>query len=349
MDKIFGSYRQPIEENLKKVFNDKSASFAELNPWGKDVTTRLGLYSTQGKLIRGALVFLAAKLYGFEQHDDILQTATAVEILHSSLLIHDDIMDQDDYRRGQLSIHAQYTKEAKYLNRPDPAQKGMSFGICTGDIGFFMAMELLTKIQSERKQAIMRTVSEELAIVGLAQMQDVMPFGKDALTIDDIVQVYKLKTGRYSISLPLILGAILAGADEESITLLETYGECVGIVFQIVDDRLGLFGTITETGKPIGTDIRDDKKTIYRALLFNKANPKDLHIIQRLYGKQQLTLDDINVVKSFMETYGIEADVIKLRDTYRKKALECVARLPVTEKDKTILSDLVTVLENRTK
>lgn len=349
MDAVFKPYIHPLEQHIKKVFKEKGLEYKAINGWGKDVTERMGTFATQGKLLRGALVFVSAKLFELDNDDDIMNAATAIEIIHSSLLIHDDIMDQDIYRRGQISIHTQYTQQAEYLNREQPEHKGISLGICAGDLGFFIACELLAKLQSKHKQAVLNKITSELAVVGLAQMQDVMPYGRDEMGIEDIIRVYQFKTGRYSISLPLVTGAMLAGADEKTITLLEEFGESVGIVFQIVDDRLGLFGTIEQTGKPIGSDIRDDKKTLYRALLFQYAAENDRKLLLTLFGNKHLILDNLNVLKSLIQKYSVEEKIHSTCEMYRTKAQNCVQNLPISDTDKKLLIDLVEHLEKRIK
>jgi geranylgeranyl diphosphate synthase type I len=174
-------------------------------------------------------------------------------------------------------------------------------------------------------------------MVGVAQMQDVAngaikpvstnPF-RDAPCEpreEDILTLYRYKTGRYTFSLPLALGATLAGAADETRTALEEAGEDLGILFQLKDDELGLFADEAELGKPVGADIREDKKTLYRLRLFEKADEPAAARLRSMFGNREPGAIDARFVHSTIERLGIHDELAVMMRRYADAALEKVA------------------------
>src|SRR5258708_9868215 len=125
-------------------------------------------------MLRGSLVLFLSECYTGKITEDAVRIASAMELFHSSLLIHDDIMDNDTQRRGYQTIFAQYQSLGEKKKLLDPRHFGESMGICTGDISFFLAFQLLSSIgDSSIKQRIIDVYMNEMISVGLAQMQDV--------------------------------------------------------------------------------------------------------------------------------------------------------------------------------
>ena len=241
-----------IRDYLNRFFDDRlsrveSGSIAVAGEFDADVLRRLKEYVVRGKLLRGALVFLGYEAAegprlaspDGEAERRCLAAAAAMELTQSFLLIHDDIMDKDEVRRGVPSLHRQYREFSQERGVEDAEHLGVSLGICVGDVGVFLAMELL----AQADPSLLSTYARELNLVGLAQMDDVY-FGQapEEPAVDRIVQVYRFKTGRYTFSLPLVLGAALGGADQGTQEALARFGEELGVVFQIKDDEIGLFG-----------------------------------------------------------------------------------------------------------
>src|SRR3989344_5224399 len=168
-------YKAAITEQLEKVIKDKQAGFAIVNEWGSDTLDRLLEFSKNGKMIRGALLLCGTEMFGRKITAEHLKAATALELIQSAILIHDDIIDQDALRRGKPAMHTQF--QAIGINRKstNPVQFGISLAICAGDVGFFLAFELLNSltVSPETKTRITKLVLEDIQLVELAQMQDV--------------------------------------------------------------------------------------------------------------------------------------------------------------------------------
>jgi geranylgeranyl diphosphate synthase type I len=221
MDDWFARKKPIIARELERLVESRNAELAHINAWGPDTAKRLLAFAVQGKMVRGGLALL-----GFEAHArraaprSVVLMAAALEIVHSSLLIHDDIMDNDRLRRGARTVFAQYEDMGRKSRAADSARFGLSMGICAGDVGYFVAWDVLARLPIDltRKCSLMALVSRELAFVGLGQMQDVA-FGSfpDAPARREVLALYLNKTARYTFSLPLMAGAMLAGAPEAAL------------------------------------------------------------------------------------------------------------------------------------
>lgn len=252
MPPIFQLHKKSIDQFLKTFLASKQNDFARVNPWGPDALAKIRSVISEGKTIRGSLVLLSHDALHGKAKDDAFRVAAAYELIQTGLIIHDDIMDHDSLRRGKPTLHVQYKSEA--------------LAMCVGDILFFLAHELLgTLLSPKDADTALQTASNRIfEEVGIAQMQDVS-FGtsQKVPAKEEILSLYKYKTARYTFSLPMMAGAILARADQKTVDLLEKLGEEIGILFQIQDDVIGL-GDSRVTGKSAGSDIREDKKTLAR-------------------------------------------------------------------------------------
>ena len=213
MDKL-QRYKKEIDVFLASFLASKQKEYGRINRWGPDAMEKIRAIVSRGKTIRGSLVlFIHQSLQGRSR--DALRVAAAFELVQTALVIHDDIMDHDEARRGLPALHIQYKSEA--------------LAMCVGDILFFLAHELLSNTDV---QVVTDQVFQEVCI---AQMEDV---AKSAKTKKDVLSLYTYKTARYTFSLPMMAGAILARANKKTIDLLEQLGEAIGILFQIRDDEL---------------------------------------------------------------------------------------------------------------
>ncbi|MFW5693876.1 MAG: polyprenyl synthetase family protein [Alkalispirochaeta sp.] len=340
--------RSLVATHLADYVDDARRTTLTFQPWGDDVARRLTEYALRGKLIRGALVGFAYRLFRATETmpPACMQAGVAMELLQSFLLIHDDIMDQDELRRGGPAIHSQYRAAAP--DHAGAAQYGLSLGICAGDISAFLAMERLSTMEAEDqvRNRLLTLVAREISLVGLAQMQDVHHGYVDHAEDTDILNVYTYKTGRYTFSLPLMIGAILAGADDAAVEGLARFGECAGRIFQIRDDQLGLFGTGDEIGKPEGSDIREDKKTPFRNALMKRL-PKDSPV-RDAFGATSLTSAERAAVRDAVEYYGIQAAVDAEVARDERSARAEIAALELSADGTRALEELLEYNLNRT-
>ncbi len=238
------------------------------------------LFSNQvfgGKGIRGTLVVLGFELADKKPSDDIFRTAAAFEILHASLLVHDDIIDQSPLRRGRPSLY-------KALGNN---HYGISQAICLGDLGLYLAIRTLsrTNFKNSLKQSVMAYFTKVVLKTILGEMLDVecaRTIGKK--TIPEILTIHRLKTAHYTIGGPLSVGAILAGMSGQTLKSIAKFGTSLGLAFQIKDDILGVFGSREILGKSVTSDIDEGKNTLLVAYALKKGTDVQRRFINKHYG-----------------------------------------------------------------
>jgi len=270
---------------------------------------RLKEFSVRGKMIRGSLVTLGYNLFYEEVNlENLTILGAAMELLQSALLIHDDIMDQDTQRRGASTLYHQYVQECTRLQKMNPLHTGQSLGICVGDLAIFLGFDLLYRLTGsvEIQQRLGRLFTREMLIVGTAQMDDVAWGAERALPgEEEVLQLYRHKTGRYTFSLPLCIGAMMADQPETQCQQLMTLGENMGILFQIRDDELGLLGDEKKIGKPVGSDIREGKKTLHYLELLKHCSSGESESLRSVFGNENADDDEINRVLDLIRKYNI--------------------------------------------
>lgn len=237
----------------------QSVSDLKILPWSKDSLERISKFIVAGKSVRGCLVLYTHKLFQKEPPTSVWDAASAIELFHAGLLIHDDIMDRDTIRRGMPTLHSQYEHYAAQQKGTDVPHFGESQAINIADLCYFLGYKWLAHAGAEAVEL----VSHELSAVVLAQMQDVAGGHIPAeYRQDEVINLYRYKTARYTFSLPMQLGALLAHADTGIIKALATLGECFGLLYQIRDDELNSEGNSLITGKSSGTDAVNHKQTL---------------------------------------------------------------------------------------
>jgi geranylgeranyl diphosphate synthase type I len=315
--------RKQIAAFLAAFFRGRAAGLAAVNAWGADFGDRIPPFVSGGKMIRGGLILAAHDRLRGKRGRDAVKAAAAMELFHSAFLIHDDIMDDDPLRRGRPSIHVQYRTEAEKKGLLDAPGFGRAAALCAGDILIFMGLEILASLEAPAavKSRVLTLFGRELAHVGPAQVQDVYS-GKTRRPVsrDDILRLYTYKTARYTYSLPLEAGALLAGAGPAALRDLEDIGRDLGLVFQIKDDELGQFGDAAATGKPVGSDVGEGKKTLYHLYLSRARGPK----AAALYGKRRPTRGEIARLNALLRAEKIPE---RIERDIRRIAGRCARRI----------------------
>jgi len=355
MEQELKKYREKLSSFITKYLDEKEKDFLQVNEWGVDSIRRLREYSLNGKLVRGCLIIMSNNMFSkYDEENELnaLKAAAAIELIHSALLIHDDIMDRDDIRRGHPAIHYQYQTLAIQNDFHNPRHFGLSMGICVGDISLFLAMGLISSIVTDEKMKVEveKVFFDTICKVGLAQMQDVnFEYLKNDVSETEILSVYRYKTARYTFSLPLMIGALLSGCSMNIVQKLGVIGEDMGIVFQIKDDELGIFADEKDFGKSIGIDIRDNKKTIYRHYLMSESQESELHILDKIFGNQEITDADVQLVRDMIVDKGIRDEVIHKIQSLESNSRKLIDELDISLESRKILLSILYYNVNRKK
>lgn len=331
-----------IYENIDRAHKDYPLQV------GKAGLLKLRESVAGGKMIRGMLVLMSVKMHGKEILEEHYHLAAAIEILHTAFLIHDDIMDNDYRRRNHDSVYYQYIKEGEEKGVPDPKHYGMSMAMCLGDMIFFLVTQIIaTRIYDpEISQCIIGYVSQEVQHIGPAQMMDAA-YGQLAEdpTEEEINQIYTYKTAHYTFSLPMIIGAVFSSYVRTE--QLKALGQEMGIIFQLRDDELGIFGTTDEIGKEVGSDIRENKKTLLRHLLFAHASQEDVTKLTQIFGNHQISHEDIVFVQNTLKKNEVQQIIQKQIETREKQAQEILNALEKDGLDIVIIRELLEYIQKR--
>ncbi len=309
-----------------------------------------------GKFLRAALVALGYQNYS--DQNDYLALALAVEVFQTSILIHDDIIDKADTRRGNPTIPVSYKQIYSHISsdfKDKQADFANSMALCIGDLGFYLADELIVTNYSQNKQlSKILSYYHQIAIkTCMGEMMDVtLPFKATLLQADPdletkIMEVYTLKTAWYSVVGPYCLGMILGGALEEEIKQMEKILLNVGIAFQIKDDILGIYGDANHLGKPINSDIEECKQTLLYAYAMQTEYK---NILMNYYGKSPLKIEDIDQVKTIFTESGAEAYALNQMNAFFQKGLKDLDDTDFLSEDhKNLLKGFICYLQNRSK
>ncbi len=264
----------------------------------------------KGKRIRPTLLILSYK--GYSKNDkrmspSIYYVSTCIELLHNFMLIHDDIIDRSDLRRGKPTLHRLLKKAVKTA---EPDRLGCDLGIIAGDIVYALAIDAFLSINEdlERKQRALKYFIQTAVLTAMGEFIDTLHGVQkiSQITEKDVLLNYTLKTARYTFDCPLVVGAILAGAEKKDIQALSHLGLLVGQAFQIQDDIIGIFDTQKNIGKSILSDIAESKKTIlvchaYQTL---KGAKREKFISSFTKLKKNYT-DLVNIRKIFIHSQSL--------------------------------------------
>ena len=349
-DAYFRLAKKRLGGDVTAFLAAKRDDVAGLRPWGPDVLERLRTFTRKGKMIRGGLVALGCEMAGGRAGAAAVRAGTAFELIQSGLLIHDDIMDRDARRRGGPSIHEQYARLAPVSGGGGDAHFGTSMAICAGEIAIFLAFEAMAGLPgpAKRAAAAQKLFASEFGLVGLGQMLDIEAGAtRERLPERRILEIYRYKTARYSFYLPLAAGWALGGGRSLVRPALERLGQDLGLVFQIKDDELGLFGSPGTTGKPVGSDIREGKRTLHAAGLLSRAAGADAARLAAIFGSAGATEEDIRFVRDLAERLGVREDVRRVMARLGRRAGEEIRALPVRESHREILQGLLAYIVSR--
>jgi geranylgeranyl diphosphate synthase type I len=274
-----------------------------------------------GKRLRPALVYYTYRACGGPADAAVLPLALATELLHTYLLIHDDIMDHAEVRRGLPAAHVRFRQAHLARGLHGDAQDfGRSVAILLGDLAHTWAVELFTGVSLDGARAreltrCFSTMSEEVIggqylelMVALRRSTQAVPAERE----QELLRVLRLKSGRYTAERPIQLGALLAGAPPALLDGLSRYGTAVGEAFQLQDDLLGMFGDAGTVGKPVGEDLREGKLTFLIHHALSTATPDQRRVLERALGNPALTAAEVARTQAILVETGARSRVTEM-------------------------------------
>ena len=351
----FKEFYKEEKTNLEKTINNYNANLSDNNPLINENINNFKILNSDGKLIRGTLVNIGYYLLKDDyQYSNNL--ALAYEIFQTAILIHDDIIDKDDKRRGKETIH--YTNYNKYIkissNEEEIKDLSNSIALCMGDYGLYLSNKVISDnykdnpnlglVLSYFNETVLNTIKGELldVIIPFESKNDLI--SKNLLE-DNIMDIYRLKTAYYTIIGPLVTGLLLAGADNNKIKEITNFGEKVGIAFQIQDDILGIYSN--ELGKVTGSDIKEFKQTILYSHTYNTDYKDEL---LKYYGSNNLDNNIINEVRDIFKKSSSLEYATNLMNSLYDESKDLLNRIDWINTDKKeLLIGFVDYLKTRNK
>jgi geranylgeranyl diphosphate synthase, type I len=340
------------------LFNDKYAldgDCEEFRDFQKDL---LDYVLRDGKRSRPFLTRMGYRAIKGNDRRGILETksslpAVAVESLHAYFLVHDDIMDKSDLRRGKITFHKLYEEKARAWGFDNPEDFGVEIGIIGGDLLSARGYDIVLHSDfSDRVKINALKVYNRMNIcTGNGQFLDSfysrVPIEK--ISEENILQIHKNKTAIYSFEGPLHLGAVLGECTEVQLKNLTAYAIPLGIGFQIKDDNLGIFGKQGVLGKPIFSDLKEGKKTLLVLKAYEWSTNNQKKKILKALGNQNLTREEGTEIADIITDTGSKEYSINKKNNYRDECLEALTNANIDSESKEILIDYSDKMVNRDK
>lgn len=291
------------------------------------------IMSLGGKRFRPLLTLLAASIYS-DNWENAVKPAMAVEVFHNFTLMHDDIMDQAPLRRGKPTVHEKWNANTAILS---------------GDVMLIKAYDLLLDIPAEKLRRVLERFNKTAAEVCEGQQLDMNFETRWDVTEEEYLGMIRLKTS-VLLGFALELGGIIGGADEESIQLLYSAGENMGIGFQLKDDLLDVYGDPDKFGKQVGGDIISNKKTFLLIEALSKADNASKTELDKWIGLETFDKQEkVAAITAIYENLGIRAFTEQKIQEYFTKGLSSLHALKIDERRKQPLLQFAEQLVEREK
>jgi geranylgeranyl diphosphate synthase type I len=332
--------RRGVNQALAEFMDRQEVLLAKVSPQLAEVSTALRDFLLDGgKRLRPAFCYWGWRgAGGAAGSEGIVTAAAALELLQASALVHDDLMDRSDTRRGLPSVHRRF--EALHAAsgwRGDRAQYGAAAAVLLGDMLLCWCDELFWRCGLEPAAVLAAKPLFDLmrTEVMAGQYLDVLePAAGDSMgegAAERAMDVVRYKSAKYSVERPLQLGAVLAGARPALVDAYAAFGLPLGEAFQLRDDQLGVFGDPAVTGKPAGDDLREGKRTLLVALAMESCSRADARLLDERLGAPDLGRDEVEVLRGIIARSGAADRVEQRIDALLGEALAALDAAPLAD------------------
>ncbi|MFB2557198.1 polyprenyl synthetase family protein [Herbiconiux liangxiaofengii] len=316
--------QQHVDRVLAGFFSDSHYRARSLGAPYAALWQTLERNTIGGKRFRPRMVMAAYEALGGTDLDAAAHVGAAFELLHTALIVHDDVIDRDFVRRGGPNVSGSYRDIATTAGIPLPTaeHRGMSVAVIAGDLALFNAYRLIDRSGVD---GILRTrlhdiLDEAMFVSAAGELYDVdFSIRPEPPSVDEIVEMERLKTAGYSFEGPLQAGAVLAGAPADAVEALGRFGRDIGIAYQVVDDLLGVFGDEGDTGKTTLGDLREGKRTV---LLAHAVTRPEWMTVEQVFGTPDLTAADGDRIRAVLEATGSRSFAESLASDFANRAWE---------------------------
>jgi len=303
---------QEVNRTIERHLKETSSSVSSLYEASRH------LFSAGGKRLRPIILVASSDFLGGERSRAIT-AGSAIETLHTFTLVHDDIMDHDNLRRGLPTVHVKW---------------GEPLAILAGDLLHAKAFEMLNEsikgLNEETHYQVMKTFIDSIIVVSEGQAMDMAFEEREDVTEEEYLLMVKKKTA-YLIACSSKIGATIAGADETKSQRFFNFGINLGIAFQIVDDIIGITSDEGELGKPVFSDIREGKRTLLVIKAIKEAEAKDREFLMKTLGNRNASNAQLRDAAEIIKKYSLQY-AYSMAEEYKRKALDSIEGMKYMDK-----------------
>lgn len=345
------AFRERLERELLAWVEAKREATRDELPAADELTGVLTEFLLRdGKRLRPALVYYSYRACGGDSDPVVMPVSMAVELLHTYLLVHDDIMDHAATRRGEPAVHVLFEQLHRRSGwQGDSRHFGISVGILLGDLAESYAVELYSSSEMPVavRNEVRRCFSTMCQEVIVGQYLEMTAGYRDNLSEAQLLRILQMKSGRYSVERPVQLGALLAGASADTLDALVLYGARLGEAFQLQDDLLGMFGDAETVGKPVGADLAEGKYTVLIHHALQNLSSDERAVVERSLGNAELREEEVREVQGLIESAGARRRVVEMIEQRMGEAEEALSRAAVDGPGADFLLGLMDYLRGR--
>ncbi len=325
------SLRDRVHKNLVDFIEQQTPQLDDISDDLSPLIDAISSLLSKGKRLRAAFCYWGWRGAGRDDCEEVVRAASSLELLQACALIHDDVMDRSETRRGQPTAHRRFAalhRGSSWLGSPD--EFGVGAAVLLGDLCLAWSDELFftSGLESEpllRAKPIFDVMRTELMS---GQYLDLLEQVRGGGSVPRAMRVVRYKAAKYTVERPLHLGGTLAGADQRLLAVYSRYGLPLGEAFQLRDDVLGVFGDPATTGKPAGDDIREGKRTVLVALAVERASPAQTALLRRHLGDPGLSEDGVEDLRATIRDTGALEEVEALISSLTSTALDALQDVP---------------------
>jgi geranylgeranyl diphosphate synthase type I len=343
--------RDEINQALGQFIKDENRDLARIGKELDPVSEHLERFLLDsGKRLRPIFAYVGYLGAAKNPSPEMVTAFASLELVHVCALIHDDVMDGSDTRRGAPAIH----KSFEALHRKEKLtgsaeQFGVSAAILLGDLALIWSDQMLHNAGLSDQQLIngLKIYDEMRVELMAGQYLDVYEQALGSQSVERSLKVARFKSGKYTIERPLHFGAAIAGSHPSLEKLYSDYGIPLGEAFQLRDDLLGVFGDSSETGKPSGDDLREGKRTVLMALAFENADASQKSMFEKLIGHPELTANQISDLQELIIKTGAVTKVESMIEDFTKQALAALTHSGLSPLGKSLLTAMAGIATKR--
>jgi len=349
------SLREQVEAQLKGFLSEQSEYFTSIAPELEPAATSLTAFVINGgKRFRPLFAAVGAMGAGSQLSAAEFRAFASLELLQACALVHDDLMDASDTRRGEPAIHKLFQSMHESENyRGKATQFGLSAAVLIGDLALIWSDQMLNSsgIKNESLLAAL-SVHDEMRVELIAgQYLDVFEQARGTQSVAQALNIARYKSAKYTIERPLHLGAAIAIPDEtkraQIVSIYSEFGLPLGEAFQLRDDLLGVFGDPKVTGKPAGDDLREGKRTVLMAMTHDRiSGPAEAEFLKE-FGNPDISESAIARLQEIISETGAAIHVEDLIEELTSTALEALNRDEIVPQARELLTEMAIIATKR--